>query len=129
MGYRSDVTIIMYAEEKDFHLLKLWFSENVTPVMNEHWDFDNSYKPEEFERGGCKGYAIGFGDVKWYESYPEVQAMEQAWDLFRDTFGDKNEDTTFGAEFARIGEDYEDVEYKDTYHAQNLLSVARRAEY
>jgi hypothetical protein len=129
MGYRSEVTILFYAEEKDFPLLKLWFAANVASVMNEHWDFDDTYKPDEFERGEYKGYAIGFGDVKWYESYPEVQAIEEAWELFRDTFGDKNEDTTFGAEFARIGEDYGDVEYKDTYHTQNLLSIVRHADY
>lgn len=128
MGYRSDVTMLFYAvDAADFPLFKLWFDENVLPVMNEHWG-ENDYKPQEFERGYAKGYALRFDDVKWYESYPEVQAIEEAWNKFTEAFGN-DESASLGAERARVGEDYGDVEYDQTFHSVNLLNIVRHAEY
>jgi hypothetical protein len=59
---------------------------------------------------------------KWYDSYEEVNAYTKApsteWD---DMFADPDDpsakeglqaDTIFQYEFMRIGEDYEDVEYR-----------------
>lgn len=128
MGYRSEVTMLFYANnEEDFPMFKLWFDENVLPVLREHLEH-NDYKPDEFSRGQSKGYALHFGDVKWYESYPDVQAIEEVWKKFAETFND-DESASFGAERARIGEDYGDVEYDDTFHTMNLLSIVRHAEY
>lgn len=125
MGYRSEVTMLFYANnEEDLPLLKLWVDENVRPALKEWLDVT----PQEFERGQSKGYALHFSDVKWYESYPEVQAIEEAWDKFKNTFGD-DETTALGAERAQIGEDYGDVSYDETYHGMNLLNIVRVAEY
>lgn len=128
MGYRSEVTMLFYANNaEDLPLLKLWVDENVVPVLREHWEQDE-YQPREFERGQSKGYALHFNDVKWYDSYPEVQAIEAAWDKFKDTFGN-DESASMGAERAQIGEDYSDVTYDETYHGMNLLNIVRTAEY
>lgn len=127
MGYRSEVTILFYSDEKEFPMLKLWVEENLAPTLREHWNGDD-YKPDEFERGYVKGYALNFSDVKWYESYEDVQAIERAWELFDTTFGQDNE-TTLAGERARVGEDYSDVEYGSTWHSQNLLSIVRHSEY
>ena len=127
MGYRSEVTILFYAEEKDFPILKLWVQENLRPVLDEHWE-GNGMREEEFERGNYKGYAFEFSDVKWYESYPEVDAVEQAWEKFNGIF-DKDNTTELYGEYARIGDDYGDVEYKCSYHTQDLLNIVRHAEY
>lgn len=130
MGYRSDVTIIMYAERKDFAVFKLWFDENMVPVLKEHWA---SERVKEFERKASeareyKGYAIHIGNVKWYDDDPDVIALNEAWDKFAELF-DENNTLEIGAEFMRIGEDYGDVEYNDTRHAQGLLELNRKAEY
>lgn len=128
MGYRSEVTMLFYANnEEDLPLLKLWVDENLRPALNE-WGQSEHQPIQEFERGQSKGYALHFSDVKWYDSYPEVQAIEQAWDKFKDTFGN-DETAAFGAERACIGEDYSDVSYDETYHGMNLLSIVRTAEY
>lgn len=133
MGYRSEVTMLFYANnEEDFPMLKLWVDENLVPALREHWDYDpldgNEYRPQEFSRGQSKGYALNFSDVKWYESYPDVQAIEEAWSKFDKTFSDE-ESASFGAERARIGEDYGDVEYDQTFHSMSLLNIVRHAEY
>lgn len=125
MGYRSEVTMLFYANnEEDFPMLKLWIDENVRPALKEWLDVT----PQEFSRGQSKGYAVHFSDVKWYDSYPEVQAIEAAWDKFKDTFGN-DESASMGAERAQIGEDYSDVTYDETYHGMNLLNIVRHAEY
>lgn len=129
MGYRSDVTMLFYANDAaDFPMLKLWFNENVVPALQEHWGGDEEYQPKEFERGYAKGYALHFGDIKWYDSYPEVQAIESEWNKFTEAFG--SDDTVgLSAERATVGEDYGDVSYDSTYHSMSLLSIVRHAEY
>lgn len=125
MGYRSDVTMLFYANDaKDFPLFKLWFDENVRPALKEWLDVT----PQEFERGEVKGYALHFNDVKWYDTYPDVQAIEEVWSRFDVTFND-NSTAYFGAERACIGEDYSDVSHDETYHTMNLLNIVRHAEY
>jgi hypothetical protein len=130
MGYRSHVTILFYAEEKDFPILKLWVQENLRPVLDEHWEDaqGNGMREEEFKRGNYKGYAIHIGGVKWYDDDPDVVALNEAWDKFAELF-DENNTLEIGAEFMRIGEDYSDIEYAETRHAENLLSIVRHAEY
>jgi hypothetical protein len=125
MGYRSDVTMIMYpsADHRDkFALLKLYVDENL---------------PDEFE-------VIGEGDrrylhcyiegVKWYDSDEEVSAYTKAFNKWDDMFADPDDpsakeglqaDTIFQYEFMRIGEDYEDVEYHQSYGADHALNMSR----
>jgi hypothetical protein len=71
MGYRSDVTIIMYpsADHRDkFAALKLYVDENL---------------PDEFKvvGEGDRRYLHCYIDgVKWYDSYEEVDAYSQLFD-------------------------------------------------
>lgn len=130
MGYRSHVTMLMYGYEKDFPMLKLWVDENMRPVLDVHWNEGDCFREEVFERGVFKGYAFEFTDIKWYESYPEVQAIEQVWEKFDQMFDNIEEGAVILAgERARVGEDYSGVEYAETRHAENLLRVVRHAEY
>ena len=129
MGYRSSVTMLLYGEEKDFPILKLWVDENLMPALEKNdWVSSESYREEVFQRGADKGYAFEFADVKWYESYEDVQAVEQAWEKFLETF-DPEDTPDLCAEFARIGEDYSDVEYRDNRGAHGLLNIVRHTEY
>jgi hypothetical protein len=125
MGYRSDVTIIMYpsADHRDkFAALKLYVDENL---------------PDEFEviGEGDRRYLHCYIDgVKWYDSYEEVNAYTKAFNEWDDMFADPDDpsakeglqaDTIFHYEFMRIGEDYEDVEYHQSYGADHVLNMSR----
>ena len=125
MGYRSDVTIIMYpsADHRDkFAALKLYVDENL---------------PDEFEviGEGDRRYLHCYIDgVKWYDSYEEVDTYSKLFSEWDELFADPDDpsakeglqaDTIFQYEFMRIGEDYEDVEYHQSYGADHVLNMSR----
>ena len=127
MGYRSDVTIIVYPNSRHrdkFAALKLFVDENL---------------PDEFE-------VIGEGDrrylhchiegVKWYDGYDEVQQYNKAFSEWDEMFADPDDpsvdegfqaDPIFHYEFMRIGEEYDDVEYHCSYNSANALNMSREA--
>ena len=124
MGYRSDVTIIMYpsADHRDkFAALKLYVDENL---------------PDEFKvvGEGDRRYLHCYIDgVKWYEEY-EDDVYTRAFSEWDEMFADPDDpsakeglqaDTIFQYEFMRIGEDYEDVEYHQSYGADHALNMSR----
>jgi hypothetical protein len=125
MGYRSDVTIIMYpsADHRDkFAALKLYVDENL---------------PDEFKvvGEGDRRYLHCYIDgVKWYDSYEEVDTYSKLFSEWDELFADPDDpsakeglqaDTIFQYEFMRIGEDYEDVEYHQSYGADHVLNMSR----
>ncbi len=124
MGYRSDVTMIMYPKRKeDFAMLKLFVAENL---------------PDEFEAhesdSGFRYLYCYIEGVKWYDSYEEVSAYTKAFNEWDEMFADPDDpsakeglqaDTIFQYEFMRIGEDYEDVEYHQSYGADHALNMSR----
>jgi hypothetical protein len=102
MGYRSDVAAVFYVTDVEhFPVLKLWLDEN---FPTKDWD-DNI-------RWFTRGMIFECGDVKWYESYPDVQAFDAAQDKFIDLCNaEVSEGTpTFNYEFIRIGEELDDVD-------------------
>ena len=125
MGYRSDVTMIMYpsADHRDkFAALKLYVDENL---------------PDEFKvvGEGDRRYLHCYIDgVKWYDSYEEVDTYSKLFSEWDEMFADPDDpsakkgwqaDTIFQYEFLRIGEDYEDVEYHQSYGADHALNMSR----
>jgi hypothetical protein len=118
MGYRSDVTIMMYPKnEKDFAALKLYVDENL---------------PDKFEvREGGRGdkyLLLEFDGIKWYEGYEEVDVYTRAFSEWEDTFRDEADpegEPIFHYEFMRIGEGYEDVVYDGSYGSAHSLNVSR----
>ena len=101
MGYQSDVAAVLYVTDKTrMPELKLWLTENF-PV-------------EEFSediRWFDRGIILECDDVKWYDSFPDVQKFNNAAQAFIDLFCVDNEEVFGGAyEFMRIGEEYEDIE-------------------
>jgi hypothetical protein len=125
MGYRSDVTMIMYpsADHRDkFAALKLYVDENL---------------PDEFKvvGEGDRRYLHCYIDgVKWYDSYEEVDTYSKLFSEWDEMFADPDDpsakeglqaDTIFQYEFMRIGEDYEDVEYHQSYGADHALNMSR----
>ena len=121
MGYRSDVTIMMYPKnEKDFAALKLYVDENL---------------PDQFEvregEIGHKYLLLEFSGIKWYEEY-EDDVYTRAFSEWEQVFADPNRDPTrsehapiFHYEFMRVGEEYEDVVYDCSYGSDHALNISR----
>ena len=118
MGYRSDVAAVFYVSEaRHFPVLKLWLDENF-PIK----EFDENI------RWFNRGMVFECDDVKWYESYPDVQAFDAAQGKFIDLCNaEVSEGTpTFNYEFIRIGENIEDVEVeREGIDYEYLLEVVR----
>jgi len=62
-------------------------------------------------------------DVKWYESYPDVQKVME---VFR--FIDDEVESSWQYEFVRLGEDDNDVEVRSSDDPQWYLQVIRSVE-
>ena len=122
MGYRSDVTMVMYPKRKeDFAMLKLFVAENL---------------PDEFEAhesdSGFRYLYCYIDGVKWYDSYDEVEAYNTAFNEWEQVFADPNHDPTRSErapichyEFMRVGEEYEDVQYECSYGSDHALNLSR----
>lgn len=120
MGYRSDVTIVMYPSKRHrdkFAALKLYVDENL---------------PDQFEvRGGDKGdryLLLEFGGIKWYEGYEEVDVYTRAFSEWESMFideADPHGEPIFHYEYMRIGEEYEDVVYDCSYDSDHALNLSR----
>ncbi len=127
MGYRSDVTIVMYPKfghRDKFAALKLYVDENL---------------PDQFEVVG-EGYDqylhCYIEGVKWYDGYDEVQIYNKVFGDWDEMFADPDDpiakeglqaEPIFNYEFLRIGEDYEDVEYHHSCGADHALNMSREA--
>lgn len=122
MGYRSDVTMVMYPKRKeDFAMLKLFVAENL---------------PDEFEvhesDSGFRYLYCYIDGVKWYDSYDEVEAYNTAFNEWEQVFADPTHDPTRSEhapichyEFMRVGEEYEDVQYECSYGSDHALNLSR----
>ena len=120
MGYRSDVTIVMYPKRKeDFALLKLYADET----------FPDKFEVHERDEGD-KYLLLEIDSIKWYEGYEEVDVYTRAfskWDtMFRDE-AEPDDEPLFHYEFVRIGEDYEDIVYDRSVDSDMILGVDRNA--
>jgi hypothetical protein len=118
MGYRSDVVAVFYAPHDKAAALKLYVDENF---------------PEELK--GClrpiknsqhEGYMFSDSDVKWYSDYPEVKAFDKFVEDFRELAN--KEEVMWAYEFARIGENTEDIEEDSSDYADRELYVNRTIE-
>ena len=123
MGYRSDVTIVMYPKRKeDFAALKLYVDENLPDQFEVHED-NNRIE-------GFRYLMLEFDSIKWYEGYEEVDVYTRAfskWDtMFEDEY-EPEQGSIFHYEFVRLGEDYEDIVYDRSVDSDMILNIERRA--
>ena len=123
MGYRSDVTIVMYPKRKeDFAALKLYVDENLPDQFEVHED-NNRIE-------GFRYLMLEFDSIKWYEGYEEVDVYTRAfskWDtMFEDEY-EPEQGSIFHYEFVRFGEDYEDIVYDRSVDSDMILGIERRA--
>lgn len=118
MGYRSNVTAVFYTSKDKWPTLKLYVDENF---------------PEELK--GClsivgeRGYLFQDDQVKWYDSFPEVQAFQRFVSNFLELAdGEDSENLDWAYEFVRIGEDSDDLEETYSDGAVYVLNVVRDVE-
>jgi hypothetical protein len=119
MGYRSDVHALFYTTTKeDLPLLKLFMDENYPKDLHDL---------EVIEGKRLWGYEVKYEDVKWYESYDDVQAFDAFKTKYLALLDEQEDDKTWKFEFIRIGEDIEDVECEQD-DSSYVLSVSRSIE-
>jgi hypothetical protein len=131
MGYRSDVKIVFYlthgtidtppTEDNPlvpFAALKFWFDETY-PVREakDEWCAEIDY--------GDDYILLKYTDVKWYDSYEHVKAVESVFEKFSDTF--RSDDLSHRAQYeiVRIGENDDDIERECSGYADHRLYVER----
>ena len=108
MGYRSEVSIAVYGEYDK--MAAFIAAARLTDDFSTIWEECEMYPYTGFWDGDTpKMYMLcaSFCDVKWYESYPDVQA----WQKFLDRAA-KAEEAGVNYEFTRVGEEYTDVVYE-----------------
>ena len=128
MGYRSNVTCIMYAvkikDEEDTKagqsIVNIWLRQRI-PDMKELNGLDlRSYF--EFDDNKALFKVAGW---KWYPDYDEIKALENIFREFSETFCVEKENCAYAIEFIRFGEDYTDIEIKMNGNAQYRLELYR----
>lgn len=111
MGYRSSVVCLMYGNNDigDNTIVKEFVRSNVEVYTSGRGD-EGNYIRDAFDYSGW-GVKFECQDWKWYDSYPDVQFLEQLFDEFEEAFiGDDASNTAYALEFVRIGEDTDDIE-------------------
>jgi hypothetical protein len=120
MGYRSDVHALFYTTKKeDMPVLKLYMEEN--------FPFDKLDEPKVISSNRIYGYEVKYEDVKWYESYDDVQAFDAFKTKYHALLDEQEDGKKWKFEFVRIGEDIEDVECEQD-DSSYVLSVSRSIE-
>ena len=126
MGYRSEVCVVFYCPKEDYPVMKLFMDEN-EPKDNQLFDKSNEDYYEVCDLDDKMMVKFLFPDVKWYETYSEViEFME-----FIEAFGKiaNSESSTWNYEFIRLGEEYEDIDTRESDDSDNLIQVRREIEY
>lgn len=109
MGYRSDVGIVVWAEEPDI-LDELLAVYAMMPLVQERGGVDK-LGWERFETKVGAGLKCYFEGVKWYRAYSDVQATEGIFELVNAFYEERG--ATVGARFIRVGENLNDIEGRD----------------
>ena len=137
MGYRSNVTVVIYAPRHSttpYALIKLWFDENYPHAeATTEWGAEINY--DEANRA----VHIIYDGVKWYDTYEHPQAVDKAFgdiDTILDVQAnsvtpdkpDPSSDTIpfdIAWEFVRIGEEDNDNEIRMSDNADYTTTLHR----
>jgi len=109
MGYRSDVMILVYgnALAMDAYVAN-WKAEETKGMSDQQTeDFYEALNKDcrafYYNNDECKGLALEFDSVKWYESYTDVQRYTRFFKGAPNYHG-------LSYEYMRVGEEYDDNE-------------------
>ena len=130
MGYRSEVVLAISKEMIPHFMVTMAKEPEVRAFVFEDTDrFDQDYDGE----GGC---LMNWSGIKWYDSYPEVAAIQafvedcdseclETWDaeIGEEDKNDPNKREYAHFRFVRLGEDNEDVEEKGEFCYADICFV------
>lgn len=110
MGYRSDVSTVIYGDNRSpekYALLKTLMNTTFK-VAYDSWSADAIWHDTK--------HVLEFHieDVKWYESYPDVMAFLTMLENLQEIEG-------YNYEFVRVGEDDTDVESESHGNREEML--------
>ena len=112
MGYRSQVVLAISKELIPFLMLATSKNKEAEALVFQSADmFDRDY-------GGDKSWLLHWDCIKWYESYPDLDAIEKfiteaECDEYNITDDDGNEVSSSDLiRFVRVGEDNDDIEVR-----------------
>ena len=118
MGYRSDVSTVIYGDNRSpekYALLKTLMNTTFK-VAYDSWSADAIWHDTK--------HVLEFHieDVKWYESYPDVMAFTTMLENLREIEG-------YNYEFVRVGEDDNDIDRQsEGNQCEYLINVCRSIE-
>lgn len=118
MGYRSDVTCIMYTNKPDDKgagaIMSTWLKQHI------HEDDMDSFEFRDTE-------VIFIAESwKWYDNYLPIQRLMNLFTEFDQALcGGADGDGECCLEFMRVGENYDDVEHHDSNNSHGRLSLSR----
>jgi len=128
MGYRSDVAYtIRFVHEDDTNNKQSFYTFLAEAKVNaataacfgeQGW--------AEFQIDEAN-FRINFAcdDVKWYETYPDVQCHEALINLVNEWDEDTDNHANIAFQFVRIGEETDDIEDRRSGSADNWIYVER----
>ena len=117
MGYRSDVTCIMYTNKPDDKgagaIMTTWLKQHIHDDEIDYFEFHDTEVVFTAEQW------------KWYPDYPSIRRLEKLFADFQETFCAEHHDSKYGYEFMRVGESYDDVEHYEAGVCGARLSLSR----
>ena len=130
MGYRSNVTIAFYTNDPSklpFPALKLWFDENYPhATATTEWEAKITTGGHGAKDEDPHDYIlIEYEDVKWYSGYEHPTKVQEAFDLFVETFDQGDLEQSAAYEFVRVGEEAADIEESTSTWCGYRLGVKR----
>ena len=103
MGYRSEVVLAVSKDLMPHFLSVLAKTPDVrTLVFKDHSSLHKDYDGEDT-------FVVAWGGIKWYEGYPEIDALNKFIDECDGDGIEGIEDTYEHFRFLRLGEDYDDM--------------------
>lgn len=123
MGYRSSVVCLMYGNNDigDNTIVKEFVRSRVEAFTG---DAEGHVKAA-FDYSGW-GVKFQADDWKWYDSYADIQFLEQLFDEFEElVIGEDASETSYALEFVRVGEEIEDIEQRYRGAGEGRLNLDR----
>jgi|TARA_B110000285_G_C14598940_1_gene369734 hypothetical protein len=108
MGYRSDVSILIYGDTND--VVAFVAGERLKGHKGiDHHPLDepltDSHERNKYEYNNQTVLEFIWWDIKWYDTYPEIAY----WSMLESVWEDAFSNTSLCMEVARVGENTDDI--------------------
>ena len=111
MGYRSTVGIMFKRDNKDAPSIPTVLALAKTKGILQGDGLGQYWKDSDYGWDDDK-FLFFVSDVKWYEGYPDVEAMEKLYEFVEELQNESEVQSWYSGMFCRIGENDDDTEQK-----------------